>query len=209
MRPIRDIDDPRLVKALSHPLRVRIMGILEHRTATPKQLADAVGVNLENVAYHVRTLRDLGLIKLERRGRVGGAVEHYYKAVERPRVTAKAWERMPDISQRAMIGAALEQLGAIVSAAASEGRFSRPQSHVSRRPLVLDNEGFAEASKVLSWALDELLAVEKQAKKRIETGAEEVPTTAVTLLFDTPQAIGPEPRSRPSRRPHLARSSGS
>src|ERR1700730_16490605 len=39
LKPVRDIDDPRLAKALSHPLRVRIMGVLEQRTATPKQLA--------------------------------------------------------------------------------------------------------------------------------------------------------------------------
>ncbi|MDQ3850371.1 MAG: winged helix-turn-helix domain-containing protein, partial [Actinomycetota bacterium] len=117
MKSISDIDDPRLVKALSHPLRVRIMGILEQRTASPKQLAEALGVNLENVAYHVRTLRDFGLIALERRDAVGGAVQHHYRALARPRVTAEAWRQLPEISQRAMIGAALEQIGTLVAAA--------------------------------------------------------------------------------------------
>jgi DNA-binding transcriptional ArsR family regulator len=201
LKPVRDIDDPRLAKALSHPLRVRIMGILEQRTATPKQLAQTIGGNLENVSYHVRTLRDLGLIKLERHGRVGGAVEHYYRAVERPRVTAKAWERMPEIAQRATIGAALEQLGAIVTAAAEQGRFFRPESHLSRRPLVLDAEGFGEASEILTRALDELVGVEKRARRRIRTGADEIPTTAVALMFDTPDlpaAVRPTSARRPS-----------
>lgn len=186
MKPISDFDDPRLVKALSHPLRVRIMGILEQRTATPRQLADALHVNLENLAYHVRKLRDLGLIKLERRRYVGGAVEHHYRAVARPRVSAKAWEGMPEIAQRAMIGAALEQLGAVVAKAAEEGRFARPESHVSRRPLVLDEQGFADASKIIARALDDLLDTEKESRARIRKGALEVHATAVALLFDTP-----------------------
>jgi DNA-binding transcriptional ArsR family regulator len=186
LKPITDIDDPRLVRALSHPLRVRIMGLLEQRTATPKQMSEALGVNLENLAYHVRTLRDFGLIELERSEQVRGAVAHHYRARARPRVTARAWEQLPEISKRAMIGAALEQLGELVSAAAVQGCFSRPESHMSRRPLFLDEEGFNEASRIVSETLDELTAVERRARKRIKRGAAEIPTTAVALLFDTP-----------------------
>jgi DNA-binding transcriptional ArsR family regulator len=194
MKPITDINDPRVAKALSHPLRVRIMGVLEQRSATPKHLSRALGVNLENVAYHVRILRDLRLIKLERRNQVGGAVEHYYRALARPRVSAKAWSQMPEISQRAVIGAALEHIGALVSAAAEEGRFSRPDSHVSRRPLVLDHSAFADASKIISRALDELVEIERQAKKRIREGAEELPTTVVALQFETPENLAQAPQ---------------
>jgi DNA-binding transcriptional ArsR family regulator len=195
VKPINDIDDPRLVKALSHPLRVRILSILEQRTATPKQLSEALGVNLENLAYHVRVLRDYGLISLERRTRVGGALEHHYRALARPRVTARAWDQLPEISQRALVGAALEQIGCLVSAAAVEGGFAHPESHVSRRPLVLDADGFAEASKILSAALDDLSQVERRARRRIGEGAEEVATTAVVLLFDTPQRSVPGARA--------------
>ena len=187
MKPITDVDDPRIVRALSHPLRVRIMGVLEQRTASPKELAEALGVKLENLAYHVRTLRDFGLIELERSEQVRGAVAHHYKARARPRVTARAWEQLPEISKRAMIGAALEQIGGLVSSAAVQGGFGRPESHVSRRPLLLDEEGFAEASRIVSETLDALSEVERRSKKRIGKGAAEVHTTAVALLFDTPQ----------------------
>ena len=56
-KPISEIEDPRLVKALAHPLRIRILGILEQRSATPKELAELLDVQLENLSYHVRTLR--------------------------------------------------------------------------------------------------------------------------------------------------------
>src|SRR3954465_80381 len=66
MRAISDIGDPRLVKALAHPLRVQILSVLEERTASPSDLAEELGAPLGNVSYHVRTLTDLGLLKLGR-----------------------------------------------------------------------------------------------------------------------------------------------
>src|SRR5436853_259023 len=44
MRAISDIGDPRLVKALAHPLRVQILTTLEDRVASPSDLA-AEGVS--------------------------------------------------------------------------------------------------------------------------------------------------------------------
>src|SRR5215212_9980106 len=73
MPPLRTIDDPRYVKAMSHPLRVRILARLGERTASPNELAEWLDAPLGTVAYHVRTLRRLGLIELRRetRARVG------------------------------------------------------------------------------------------------------------------------------------------
>ena len=80
MRPVTSIDDPRYVKALSHPLRVRILAILQERTASPVELAQVLEGTLGTVSYHVRTLHQLGLIELVDETRVRGAVEHHYKA---------------------------------------------------------------------------------------------------------------------------------
>ena len=46
MKPITSIDDPRYVKALSHPLRVRILAMLQERTASPSQLSEWLGATL-------------------------------------------------------------------------------------------------------------------------------------------------------------------
>ena len=64
MKAINDINDPRLVKALAHPLRVRILGVLQDRVASPSDLAEELNAPLGNVSYHVRILAQLGLLKL-------------------------------------------------------------------------------------------------------------------------------------------------
>jgi DNA-binding transcriptional ArsR family regulator len=70
-----------MVKALTHPMRVQILALLEERTATPAELAVELGAPLGNVSYHVRQLSGLGLIKLVKRTPRRGAVEHHYRAV--------------------------------------------------------------------------------------------------------------------------------
>src|SRR5215212_200296 len=102
-----DIDDPRVVKALAHPIRMKILGMLDERTSTPKELAEHLGLPLENVSYHVRTLKEFGFIKLERTRQVRGAVEHHYKLAARPQIGNKLWEEIPRVVQEAFIEANL------------------------------------------------------------------------------------------------------
>src|SRR3954463_14050366 len=90
VEPSTAIDDPRYVKAFSHPLRVRILAMLQERTASPVELAEWLGARLGTVAYHVRTLHQLDLIELVDETRVRGAVAHHYRAKERPQITDDA-----------------------------------------------------------------------------------------------------------------------
>jgi DNA-binding transcriptional ArsR family regulator len=186
-KAVQDIDDPRLVKALAHPIRVRILGILEHRTATPKELAAELGLPLENTSYHVRTLKKFGFIRLERKRQVRGAVEHHYRAVARPRVSARAWEQMPESLKQAMSAANVSQLSELVNRAVAQGKFSRPESQLQRMPYTLDEQGFREASAILSEALERISEVERRAKARVQRGqTDPVPAVTAVMLFDRP-----------------------
>jgi DNA-binding transcriptional ArsR family regulator len=201
-KPISDIDDPRLVKGLAHPLRLRILSILERGTATPKQIALALGVPLENLSYHVRALRDLGFIKLEDRRMVRGAVEHRYSLAARPRVTAKAWDALPGVVREALDAAALAQIADVVAQAAEQGKMSRADSHIARQFARLDEEGFAEASALVTETLDRLAEIEARAKRRLARDETvEVPAMLIAMLFDAPDPPA-------AHRPGASRASG-
>ena len=113
---------------MSHPLRVRILAMLDERQASPNQLAGWLGASLGTVAYHVRTLLQLGLIELVDETRVRGAVEHHYRAIARPTVTAEAWAQASPIAKQAAVGSSLEVIG-------EYARLSRPPAaSTARRP---------------------------------------------------------------------------
>ena len=69
---------------MSHPLRVRILALLDERIASPVELAGWLDATLGTVAYHVRTLERMGLVELVRETRVRGAVEHHYRSTDAP-----------------------------------------------------------------------------------------------------------------------------
>ena len=206
-KPITEIDDPRLVKALAHPLRVRILGILERRSATPKELAEMLEVPLENLSYHVRALRDFGFIRLERRRMVRGAVEHRYGMVARPRITAAAWEQLPAMVREALDAASLDQIWDVVTRAAAQDKMSRPESHMARRVARLDEQGLAEMSEVVTQTVDRLVEIEKQSVQRLRRHkSQEIATVLIAMLFDAPdeEARADDPVHETRRRARAA-----
>src|SRR3954449_10465544 len=103
-----DITDPRVAKALAHPLRLEILRRLGDRTASPSEIAEQIGAPLTNVSYHVRKLRALGLIKLVKKTPKRGVVEHYYSANPRTSVSDEAWGAMPEIVKQALSTASIK-----------------------------------------------------------------------------------------------------
>src|SRR3954462_14114989 len=143
MRAIKSIDDPRYVKAMSHPLRVRILAMLDERKASPNQLAGWLGASLGTVDYPVRTHEQLGLIELVDETRVRGAVEHHYRARARPNVTADGWAQAPPIAKQAAAGSSRDVIADYARASAASGGFARPDAQLRRALVRLDARGFA------------------------------------------------------------------
>jgi DNA-binding transcriptional ArsR family regulator len=167
MKPIKNIDDPRFVKAMSHPLRVRILAMLDERKASPNQLAGWLGASLGTVAYHVRTLEQLGLIELVDETRVRGAVEHHYRARARPNVTAEGWAQAPPIAKQAAVGSSLDVIAEYARQSAASGGFDREDAQLRRALVKLDAKGFTALSKAVDKLLEQAEKIEASAAERI------------------------------------------
>jgi DNA-binding transcriptional ArsR family regulator len=62
MREI-ELDDPRAIHALAHPVRIAILDFLREReVATATDCAAVVGESVQSCAYHLRTLAKWGLV---------------------------------------------------------------------------------------------------------------------------------------------------
>jgi DNA-binding transcriptional ArsR family regulator len=197
MRAISDIGDPRLVKALAHPLRVQILSTLEDRVASPSDLATELGAPLGNVSYHVRTLADLGLVKLVKRRTRRGAVEHYYQARGRAQVSNRAWAQVPGVVKRSMVAVALEQAVDQAGAAAAAGGFDRDDANLSRESMTLDAEGWTELSKAVDKLHGEMAAIQQRSAARLKGAEQGAARQAglVTMLFEMEQQGGTDSAS--------------
>ena len=185
MKPYLDITDPSLARALAHPLRARILATLEDRTASPSEIADELDAPLGVVSYHVRRLAALKLLKLVKREPRRGAIEHYYTATTRPRIADRAWESMPSVIRDAALGSTLAELGREVIGAAASGGFDRPEAHLTRRSLVLDDEGWKELSLEIDEVLARMQRIEAASRARLALHKRRrQPAAVVLILFD-------------------------
>lgn len=165
-KPSQATVDQRLVKALGHPLRVQILSILNDRVASPNGISKETGEPLGTVSYHVRLLADLECLELVETVPRRGAVEHFYRATVRPWFEKDDWKALPKSMQSGVVGEVLSLIVGEAAAAMEAGAFeSREDIHVSRTPLMLDEEAWEE----LAGRLDELL--ERALELKAESAA--------------------------------------
>lgn len=180
--------DERLVKALTHELRVQILGILNERIASPKELAGELEEGVSQVSYHVNVLRKYECIELVSTKQRRGATEHYYRATSRALVAGKTWAGLPDSIRPGFSASLVKSIADDAATSLKEGVFDeRKDRHVSRTPVILDEAGWGDLVKALNGAMKEVEKIQKQSSARLRKSGEGGFTASVALLgFETP-----------------------
>jgi DNA-binding transcriptional ArsR family regulator len=198
--------EERLAKAISHPLRFRILVELNKEPTSPIQLAKLFGEPLPNVSYHVKMLEKLGAIELVRTIPRRGAIEHIYRATSRPFFEDAHWAKLPLSVRRQFQDQTLQGVWDHLIEAFEGGGLDHPETHTSWTNLDLDPEGFRDLVALLNETLDRALEIQTQSAGRLAPLAEderETERTELTVLhFHRPRADDvSEKQSRPRRKP--------
>jgi DNA-binding transcriptional ArsR family regulator len=193
--PVQEVTDSRVVRALAHPLRVAALALLDEQVLSPKELADELDVSLPLASYHVRRLHQLDLIELVQTRQRRGALQHYYRAKARPKITDATWAQVPVIVKHEMVSAALAQAHTAMAQAAEEGGFDRDDAHASRTSFRTDERGWKELTKLMMKTLERVEEIRERATERIEADheLESRRVTALIMLFEGPEASIPLP----------------
>src|SRR3954451_23585751 len=174
--------DEGLLKAISHPLRHRLLSLLDGRTASPNELARELGLPLGRVSYHIRLLHDLGAIELVATEPRRGALEHFYRAVTSAWFGEGDWARLPRSARTGILGHNLQQIFSWVTSAAESGGFDHPTSELLRTVLELDEQGREEVSRLSHEAIERARAIEAGAVARANADGGALVTTELTIL---------------------------
>ena len=203
--PVKDQHelDSNIVKALSHPLRMRILTRLNEGVASPNEMAKEFGESLPLVSYHVRILRELECIELVRTTPRRGAIEHHYRALTRPFLDDEDWAQLPPSARKAISNTVLSKALSDVRHAVASGTFDqRADRHLSYAPLMLDEQGWRalgeRLNELLEWAIEEQ-ALSAGRLQDGEAGGSEVRTRLTLLAYTAPPA-GAEDEAAPKRR---------
>jgi hypothetical protein len=189
--------DQNLVRALAHPIRVRILEALQGRTASPKEVAGEIGINLGLVCYHADVLVKVGCIEQVRTEPKGGVVEHFYTARPRSFIGHRDWRSVPVSIRGGVTDEAIRTFVAKIGAAVDADTIdSREDTTLNWMPMVVDDRGWQETAEILDRALEELTAVAGDSRKRLGE-ADGIPVVTAMAAFEAPP--GTAERVRPAR----------
>jgi DNA-binding transcriptional ArsR family regulator len=192
-----------IVKALSHPLRMRILTRLNEGVASPNEMAKEFDESLPLVSYHVRILRELECIELVRTTPRRGAIEHHYRALTRPFLDDEDWAQLPSSARKAVSNTVLSKALTDVRRAVASGAFDeRADRHLSYAPLMLDEQGWRalgeRLNELLEWAIEEQAASASRVQDD-HAGGPQIRTRLTLLAYSAPPAGG-EDDAAPKRR---------
>lgn len=193
-----ELTDDRIAKALAHPLRARILTLLEGGAASPVELAAELDAPLGNVSYHVRQLAAMGLLELVSTTPRRGAIEHHYELTVRPPAPTP-WRELPRVARDAIVSTELEKVAKALERSLPAVGFGLPGGQLEQLELTLDARGREAVGRQLETTLAKLRDIERASTARLEKRASESDRSNVVLMHFA-AVDEPQPASRGRRR---------
>jgi DNA-binding transcriptional ArsR family regulator len=176
------------IKAMSHPLRAAILRLLADRTASPAEMARELGEELSNVSYHTKQLVEFECAELVSTRPVRGALEHFYRATERHLIDTEEWEELDPVVAEDLVCEFMQKiLDDFVASARAKLIGGDRDFHLTRTPLVLDQEGLQEALEAHERLRLEILEIEaRSASRLLESGERGTTASSAQGCFKVP-----------------------
>ena len=181
--------DPRIIKALGHPIREHILAVLNERIASGKQIADELETDVSLFYHHIEELLELGCIELVNTKQRRGGKEHFFRAKATVVFSKRDWRQVPESVQSDIVTSDLQLIWNEVDRALLMGTFAvGGDRHVSWIPGVFDRLGWEEAMAAMEHLLFLLMQIQKQSAERVAAAEEPgIPATIAMMCFGTPR----------------------
>lgn len=179
--------DPKLAKALSHPLRAEVFGLLVAERASPRQIAKTLACETKCAFYHVGVLCDLGCLQSAgTRPSQDGGTESFYEAS--PIAVAEYMlQKLPPSEPGSSSAAILRQIIEEGVAALNADTLDVPDSRLGCITATFDQEGFKKVSAILGEAVAAVVQTYRESRARLERGeGEPISATIISGWFESP-----------------------
>jgi hypothetical protein len=185
-----------LAEAVRHPLRVRILEVLNERDMAPVDFVRSGYADfyfghrpdVSHVAYHFRELADFGCLEevAWRKGR--GSIATIYRGKARVEFGEAEWAALPEDEKRDISRTVAQGLIARIDGAFMADTFlTRDDHHLSWFAMRLDEQGWNEVRDVLADAFEAVSMARRDAEARLAENEERgVTATAGIIFFESP-----------------------
>jgi DNA-binding transcriptional ArsR family regulator len=173
---------------MADPLRLAVVDCLVLEPATAGELADELGVPVEQIRYQIKRLRRAGIVLVHDKRWRRGAVEYVYIADSRQLVFPQESAPSSANQRRRYIPRSLRSIFKEALEATQAGAFRETDDCVVVRiPVRVDRTGFQEIREIIEAAAGDILEAGEKSKIRLQRAAgKPKAATSVLLFFETP-----------------------
>lgn len=188
----------RLTRVISHEITVKALILIADDVKSPKEVGEILNVSTSKASHHIKKLERLSLAELVYEKEVGGAIQHFYRAVIRPIASDEQWEKL-SLEERQLYSIWIVHLILADAATSFDAELFDAYSnrHLSRSPLLVDEEGVAEVAAIQNKAMyDSFEVVAKSTARRLKSGEKGINLISAMMCFALPEpSEGPRLRT--------------
>ena len=180
---------------LAHPLRVRILALLNERDLSPVEFCREgfapPDMDVSHVAYHFRELAEYGCLTMIEENKRRGSIEHVYRGIGRAYFSDMDWASLGPEERLKISKAVIQGLFARADEAIMASTFeAREDRHLSWIALKLDEQGWKEMVTTLTAAFGEVEQIRNDAERRLaDSGEQPITSTCGILGFPSPAGL--------------------
>jgi Helix-turn-helix domain len=201
-KKLKQVIDPTVAKAFTHPLRNHVwVTLCERGEVSPTEIANELEIDVSEVSYHFRELKRRTLIRLVRTVQRRGFDEHFYEpAAPAFDFDDAAWMELPTGVRSTFSGELLRQITDGFADALEAGSFDARDRHLSQSWLMLDERGWRELMRAAQTLLQRTVAIQERCAERRKDSAEPgIPVAVVLAAFETVASIAQKDAGKTER----------
>lgn len=180
-------------KAMSYQPRAEAFRLIRDKgPISTKEVARELEVDVKDISYHVRKLKEFDCIEDVSSRRVRNSVETFYRATELHMVDTEEWGELAEDEPEMAELLVDEFMQCIVDDYTVSRRAEvvglDEEFWIVRRPLLLDPKGIHEAQKASKEYEEKMIDIAaRSAERRRTEGTEEIPTSSSIVFFKMPK----------------------
>lgn len=181
--------DKRVVTGMANSLRTQILVILNERMASATEISRELSVPFHRANYEMSVLHRAKAIEEVQGQRVRGATERFYRAKTRAFIERAEWPAVADNVKGGLRATLLDTLGDDAMGAISDGAYdSLDDAHMSWIPMIVDEHGWHEVTEILRQAMEDVIEVQENSKRRLRS-KDEAGTPCTVSMLGYPSAL--------------------
>ena len=158
----------RLGRAMAHPVRVKVLEMLNEEPAAPVEISKKLDVPLSNLSYHFRTLLELGCIESIQAEQVRGSIKTTYKSKVDLLWGDLCFSGMNAKARSAITTTTLANCASRISDALWEKTYdARSDLHLSFQTGLVDEDGFDEIAALTSSLMNRFRRSSRSAPRSL------------------------------------------